>query len=402
MSRAKPGHGEGRGEPRRWSIPAAILRGAGETIGNLDILAEHEPDLAVLLWRTVRDVELLAGTPPALRRDLFGPRAPQNRSAMLHQVDLPDDIAGALDTLNALLANPPQAEDEIVAACAERVACWAREAAAPATALGYAQAAALVVPQESHPAYLTGLAAEAAGQRDRAESWYRRAIGVARRARQRDAYTRAYLALAELVQGGTHPQLARAHYLRVVRAARRAGLRDEGSRAAYGLFRLALARGDIGEIATYARMAGRPPGRESSTPPPYGIDLPRYWIEAGEPRRALRLLRRLGAPDQPPRVRIAAALTRIRAHVSAGERPAAVTAWRRAREHARQLALPVPELVDALVELARTAASLRLPHESQDAARAALAATPDDDYLRIRDELAGLHPLPAPPRPHDP
>lgn len=226
---------------RSWCVPAAVTRDAGEGLEGDRILFEFRGELGVLLWRTARDVVLWAGTPAAARAGLFSPEASGRRMARLLDTDLPEGLPEFLDTLVSQLSTPEKADAEILTWCCRQVARWAAGRDRPGTATFYAQAAALCSPADAAPALETGRLALADGQRPRGESWLRRAIGLARRARQWDAYAAAYVALGKLYEQAGDGARARRHYRRARAAGRRYGMRACRALAGDGLLRIAMA-----------------------------------------------------------------------------------------------------------------------------------------------------------------
>ena len=196
----------------------------------------------MLLWRLVRDVELWAGTPAEAQAKLFAPGARDIRTARLHKGTFPTDVRLHLRQLNRLLAapaSPPTSADEVSTACAA-VAEWAREIEARETALAYAQAAALASDAAAH-ALLTGHCAEEAGQRQRARTWYVRAVALARRARDWQSYALSFLELGRMAEQDGNIARARRLYLRTFRTSRRHRFPAERGLAAAALFRLVAA-----------------------------------------------------------------------------------------------------------------------------------------------------------------
>lgn len=153
------------GSSRSWCIPTAVTRDPDEAIEGDRILTELSGDLGVLLWRIARDVVLLAETPASKRASLFSPQASDKRFARLLSLDLPDDLAGPVDTVAAQLARPEKADSGIITWCCRLVAHWAAANRAPGTAIFFARAAALTSPEEAAPALDDGRIALTNGHR---------------------------------------------------------------------------------------------------------------------------------------------------------------------------------------------------------------------------------------------
>jgi hypothetical protein len=89
-----------------------------------------------------------------------------------------------------------------VTQCCLQVAAWARRSGLARTAVAFAQAGALVSPRYAEAAVHVGAYARAAGgQEARAGTWLRRALGLARRERDRTAYSVALVELGLAVRG---------------------------------------------------------------------------------------------------------------------------------------------------------------------------------------------------------
>ncbi len=331
------------GQPRRWGVPPAIHHGPMETIGRIQVLAEHDDAGGVLLWRLVRDVELWSATPAEQRALLFRDGAPDARTARLRDSTIPTDVRLLVRSINRILAHPAGAagSDDALATACSGVAQWAREIEAPETAVAFAQAAALSS-EQARFALLTGECARQLQQDVRAVSWFSRAIGLARRGNDWRSYTAALLALGALAEDAGETSTARQRYLRALRTTRRhrAFVAERGC-AAYRLFRLARAGGETESAAAYARIATR---------------------------------------------------CAVRAEPAAASMAFALAA-KRAWAHAWALAVASPPptgSTDALLQLARCAAELGQAGAVADAGRAALIHASKQDYARVRAELLKL------------
>jgi hypothetical protein len=236
-------------ESRRWCVPAAVTRDAGEGLEGDRILSEFPGELGVLLWRTARDVVLWAGTPAPKRAGLFSPEASGRRMARLLDMELPEGLPAFLDTLASQLSTPEKGDAEILTWCCRHVARWAAGRGCAGTATFYVQAAALCSPGDAAPALETGRLALADGQRPRGESWLRRAVALARRARQWDAYAAAHVELGKLYEQSGDGDRAGRYYRRAWATGRRYGMRECRALAGDGLRRIAMPEGDGGLAA---------------------------------------------------------------------------------------------------------------------------------------------------------
>lgn len=384
---------------RRWCVPPAVLQPPGETLEGAHVLAEIPDDLGVLLWRTLRDVTLWADTPAEARANLFTADSAVRRLERIAAVEIPAPIAAYVDTINGLFTVAGGADAEMLTICCLEVATWARREGLVQTAVAFAQAGALASPQFSEAALHTGIAASAAGQEPRAETWLRRAVGVARRAREFATYAAALVELAELHARRGEMDRAEHGYRWAYRAARRARERRTRLRAAHGLFRLARTRGDDPAAADFAAAALRAYRRDTEGGPDVLLDLARFWIDRGAMDQARAALRRL-APARAHlsignRLLYGALVARAFAETDVGYSAAAATeVWRLV-------------LDDALREDVRLTAALDIAHAARTvgdlvaftrAKRAILRLAPKESFPHLSAAVAKLWPegQPAP------
>ncbi|HEY0016769.1 MAG TPA: hypothetical protein VGC13_10635 [Longimicrobium sp.] len=382
-----------RGSSRLWCIPPVMLRDPGEGLERAAVLDESAGELGVLLWRTVRDVELWAATPAARRRGLFHPDGAEHRVRRLVQTGVPAQLAEPLDALADLLSTPERVSPEALARGCLRVAEWAGGTGAPRTALAYAQAASLVLPDDAHAALQTGVWALHAGQRARAEVWLRRVVGLGRRADAWEPYARALLALAQLRERAEDPEHALRDYRLAYRSGLRYGVRDVRRGAARALLRLAAGSGDVEAARGWAvavQRAYRPGAPDAA---PLLLELARFWIGAGREANAVPALRRLAPREQELGAadRLAAAAMRARAYTSVKRDPALA---RDAAEEAftllRDVDVAAPVQLSAAVDLAHATAAQGDAPGFGRAVRTALRLASLAEYARVREELASL------------
>jgi hypothetical protein len=284
------GKPQDRSGARRWCVPPAIQRDPGDGLEGDHVLEESPGGFGLLLWETVRDVTLWADTPPERRGELF---REGSRLALLAGTDVPPDVSMAVNTLYGMLMPGSRADTELVSQCCLQVAAWARRSGLPRTAVTFAQSAALVSPEYAEAAVHTGAyAREAGGQDARAGTWLRRAVDLARRERDRAAYSVALVELGLLYEGAGDAAQAERHYRMGLRAGRRFSTRAARMRAAHGLFRLARMRDDSASAAQFALSAQAVYEPDAAGAPGLLLDLARFWTDMGEPARVRAALRR--------------------------------------------------------------------------------------------------------------
>ncbi len=279
---ARPTRRRGRPSPP----PPGLLFATGETLPGAEILSELREPAGVALWQAAHDVDLWSRAAPDGRGRIFATGALERRLGALERAAPHPEVEPLLARLAALLLGDPAsaAPKEVAAACLG-VAAWAGRRGATATALTFAQAAAMATPEEAHPALEAGLLAlalsltperkeKARGDEARAESWLRRALVLARRERSNLAYARANVALGGIYARREQPLVARRFYLFALRRARRSGLREEKAAGLHGLFDLARGGGIPEDAETQARGAMRVYGAAHPRAP----ELWRGWV----------------------------------------------------------------------------------------------------------------------------
>lgn len=372
-----------------------MLRDPGETLEGERLLEESDGALGLLLWQTSRDVALWAGTPVGDRAHLFADGDAEARISQLAATELPPPIAAAVDTIHAMLTLAGRADVSVLSICCLEVAAWARREGLVHTATAFAQAAALAAPDFAEAALHTGVFASAAGQDVRAESWFRRALGLARVESDGAAYSAALVGLGAVYEGRGDLARAGAFYRKGYAAGRRFSAWSARLRGAHGLFRLARRRGDGEEAAQFAFIAQRAYRPDVQGGPDLLLDLAQFWIKAGDYGRARGALRRLS----PTRARFSAdgqlltAALAARAHAPSP----------RQRRVGRLAAAEAWELMqnESVSDVTRFAAAWHLAHAARingdlaaftRAERAVLTLAPRDAYAGVVALLADLWP----------
>ncbi|HEU0013589.1 MAG TPA: tetratricopeptide repeat protein [Longimicrobium sp.] len=367
---------------RRVRVPPAVTRGP-ETLAAAGILDEVRGDLGVLLWRSLRNVSLWTATPEGRRAGLFAGGAADVREAEVRELAVEPELVAPLSVLVRLLENPAGMDLERVVNACRRVAGWAEQRGALATALEYTQAAALAVPESAALAYAVGRLARRRAEYDRAESWYTRAIVQSRRAGDWQSYARAFSGLGNLfVQKGNFPAAARAHR-RCLRSARRHCLRELGGDALHDLFVLAFETRDGENPEGYARAALAAYGPGHRKLPRLAYDIAYYWTLEGRFGPALRvvsaILPHMG--DMEERMVVWGAIARAAGGMGDARRyrSAAEETWRMAgTETATDAA------ARALLGVAHGAASLGEWDEAERALQGALGYATERQESKIR------------------
>jgi hypothetical protein len=371
------------------------MQGAG-------ILAENDGELGVLLWRTSADIALWTSTPPPARTGLFAPGSDARRLARLTDAEIPAPITASLDTINSALATPDNVDAGALSLCCLQVAAWARGAGLLRTAIDFAQAAALTSPERAEAALHAGVFAAAAGQGVRAGTWLHRAVGLARRERDKSTYVAALVELGTLCEQHGATDRALHFYQLAFRAGRRYSELGVRMRAAHGLLRVARVRRDDEAARRCALQAQAAFHADAEGAQALLLDLARLWTDEGEmgkARGALHRLFPLGASLSPSDRLAATALIarvfarlRVRPRVdSSGALPVdAATAAQDAWGLLRDEEIPRPVRCTAALDLAHAARSRR---DREAVARSIAVLTglvPESEYPALRLEIARL------------
>lgn len=381
--------GQRRRRPRRWCIPALAFHEPGEFLEGAELLREYDGVLGMILWQTVRDVALWAAAPRAARGVLFGTPG----HVAFEGASVPPKISGPLATVGEFLHAPPEKVDrDLLALACMEISTWARQAHTRRTALAYAEAAALASPRLPGAAVLAGSCAIEAEEPFRAEGWLRRAVWVARRERDRDAFATGFFLMGRVAELQGYGNRAKELYSRAFREGRRRRIRLVRRDAAYALFRLArdrpADRATASEFALAAQHA-HVPGQPDAAP--MLLDLARFWVDENDERRARIVLRRLVAHfgELTGEAALAAVGLVARVYV-ATERQGAADAATHALAMMRNHPAPDEITVQAAMDVAYGAAARRDRECIDQAQRLAERYAAPAAYCRTRDELAKL------------
>jgi tetratricopeptide (TPR) repeat protein len=342
---------------RRWGIAPAILSSPHEGLDGSHVLWEMEGPRACLLWQTLADVRLWAEADPDEREGLFHPDALPRRLQWIgaHAAGLA--VEAALLALAGVLADGGTVSSLVVTRACEDIGRWAAGEHWPGTAIGFYQAAALASPHDADASLRVGDAALAAGQGVRAETWYRRTIGVARRVEEWPAYTSAYLGLARMAMADQRHGEVRTNAMKALRSARRHGAGDLLGDVHRILFNLAMARGETAAAHRHARLLQRVCRRGHPRLYDIGLDLARAWLSEA-PERALKLLRALRERGAEPVQRAITLALLARAEALAGDQAGFEAAWREVLGLLRRLGdAEIPDEVP--LQMTRAAADAR-------------------------------------------
>jgi tetratricopeptide (TPR) repeat protein len=362
----------------RWHVPPALVHG-NETLEGTEMLEEVSGPLGVLLWQTMRDVVLWASVREAGERaHFFHPGAYERRVQAIDAAGVDAALEPPLRALAAVLRDPAGlTEQEVLSACRE-VSQWADGRERIATAIAFAQAGALAAPTNAAAGFRVGQLARKNAEYPRAESWFRRTIGLGRQAKDWSSYAEAFLGLGNLYSMRGNYPAARRFHIRGLRAARRHGLRDIQARALHDLYGIAVLT-DEGNELEYARAAFRAYGPSHPRLPAFAHDLAYFWMTRGRFADALAVFQAVVPLLADPSERLLAWADIGRAAGGAGNREVFEQAWDEVWSFVGDWDNR-PNAAQALLDLARGAASLK------EWPRAERAGTTARDVATRREE----------------
>ena len=203
-----------------------------------------------LLWQFLQDTTLWSTADRSAREGLFADVARATEGVV-------PEVEEELDALAVLVRDPHPDAGPLIARMCDRVRMWAEGKGVYATALAFAQAAALSDPENARCAYQVGRLSRQRAEFARAEVWYQRAAVLA--TRSSDAETRA-LSLSGLAnlhgQRGNYAAALRLNE-RAVRLAHRHSLREVLGTSYHGLAVLQFETGAVQEGMRSIRRAVR-------------------------------------------------------------------------------------------------------------------------------------------------
>lgn len=356
---------------RRWRVPPALIQSASDVFEGLGVLDEIPGEAGLVLWQSLRDALLWAQANDAERSALFTPGADVARVAAMLAAAVPAEIEEPLKTIAGMVGGTAAAREEVVALACREISQWADGRGLLATALAFAQAAAVVTPTDPTASFAVGRLARRRAETARAETWYRRTIALARQAGDWPTYALAFNGLGNLYyQRGNFPA-ARRFYTRSLRAAGRNSLHEIEGMALHDMFAIAIESGDAREADELARAAFEAYGPHHRRLPHLAHDVAYFWATQGHFSRALPVLHSVLPHIHLATERVAVLGDIGRAAGGAGEREAFHQAWDEVVELIRSPGAD-ENAARAWLDLAHGALSLGAWERAEDAAARAL------------------------------
>jgi len=323
MSEKRPSR---RRRPGRPQAPPPALMSDGATFEGSLLLHEGSGFQAILLWQSFRDVLLWAGAADHERGLLFREGAEAARLGLLLDPAVEGSLRAPLVTLAGVLRNDGSATREEVASACQRISRWAEERGMPQTAISFAQAAAVAEPRNAAHAYRVGLLCRESAEYARAETWFRRAIGLARKT-DPEMYGLAHVGLGNIHRNRGSYEPARIAYQWAVWVARRKGLRNLRVMALHNLFSIAVEQVQVAEAERLARLAYRAYPSTHPRLPALAHDVASFWMLQGCFARALPVFQAVLQLIHEPSERLLVLSNIARAAGGAGHRQEFVDAW---------------------------------------------------------------------------
>jgi tetratricopeptide (TPR) repeat protein len=373
---------------RRWRTPPAITHGS-EAFEGAGILDEVRGPLALLLWQSLRDVSLWASFDPEEREGIFVQGAEENRLASLRAAEVDVQLEPPLMTVVRMVGSPEGAKPEGVAMACQHIAHWADVQGLSGTAISFAQAAALALPADASYAYAVGRMARRRAEYARAETWFRRAIALARQMGDWTTYALAFSGLGNLYSQRGNLPAARRFHVRALRAARRHSLRQIQGSALHDLFVIAAGSPEGDDPERYARAAFEAYGQDHPRLPALAQDLAYYWILRGNNEAALQVFQALLPHMTRLDERLVVLANVARAAAGAGERKLFEETWDEVWDGLGR-SDSLENGAQVLLELAHAAAALGEPERAERAADRALQVSSDRGEQRVRVQAEEL------------
>jgi hypothetical protein len=225
------------------------------TTRSLDGVAAGGGDLWLVLWQTLGDIWLWANVPSEERAGLFEPPTTEARGRVLRARRVAPELTEAFGTFSLLHTAPGILEGSQISHACRQVYRWAERESLLELAAYYAEAAALVDPEDPAKANEAARLCRRAALNPRAAVWYERAFKLAVRVQNRKEIVGALLGYGALLYGLGYYERARPHFERVARFALRTGRRRTAAEAHHDLMAVSADGGDLVQAAEHARQA---------------------------------------------------------------------------------------------------------------------------------------------------
>jgi tetratricopeptide (TPR) repeat protein len=294
------------------------------------IVRELQPDWALPTWQALRYVLMWVAEEPGERGDIFEPHTMSDWELELLEADWEAELRLPLAVLVGELGNRDQAIPAEVARLCLVVADWALEHGAIATALAFAEAAALAWPQSPRYAWTAGRLLRTHGRLVEAEQWLVRASRVAATVQDPESEALALNSLGNLYHEKEDHTRAAQVLAKALRTARKHHLRGREGEILHDLCIVAVWTRDLDNAERMARDAFEIYTVDHPRLPALIHDRAVVWVERGQFARALHVLRELLPFLEETHERAWAAATLARAAAACGDEAVFDQAWTQA------------------------------------------------------------------------
>jgi tetratricopeptide (TPR) repeat protein len=361
------------------TLPPGIVSG-------LDTLAELPADASVIAWRVLRTLLLWAAEDPERRPALLdGPVMAEWEERLLTQSFDPD-VRMPLAVIVAELARGEQAVAGRISWSCLCIADWALARRATRTALAFAEAAALVSPDQARYAWVAGRMLRTFGRFKDSSQWLQRAARAAARAGDWDAQAKSLNSLGNTsLHRGDLRDAARVLQV-ALRVARRRRMRQAEAENLHDLFVVHFEMDDWAQAEEHARAAFELYQQLRHDRLPMLVhDVAFFWINRGHFSRALDALRAVRPLMVSSEERLRILSSAIRAAGAVGERDFFGEMWAECWPLAMDLGNERRYAATALLQMGLGASSLGQWDRARDALDMA------HEMARLRGEANVVH-----------
>jgi tetratricopeptide (TPR) repeat protein len=288
----------------------------GGTVSGAELVRELPADVALPVWHTLRSVLLWTQVPPGARAELFGDGAMEAWEAEVLTGALEEAVRSPLAVIARELSAPEEASPQQIAWACFCVTEWALGRRATATAMVFAEAAALAWPEHPRYAWAAGRLMRTHGKLRDAEIWMRRAIRTAIRCSDWESQVLGLNSLGNVLYDQGNFVEAQTTLQQGLHLARRRRFRRHEAELSHDLFVLAVDQKNLAMAEHHAQNTVDL-YREMQHPRLILLahDLAYLWMEKGYYARALAVFLAMmpNVEDLPGRVRVLANTARAAA-----------------------------------------------------------------------------------------
>jgi tetratricopeptide (TPR) repeat protein len=226
-------------------LRGALVEGCDLPVSDFDIPKEMHTPLGIVLWKSLRDVQVCSEVEPHDRRKLLRPPNEEVRERFAFAREEAPELATALAVFLLLLQTPAVVDARDLALACHQVYEWADQRGMRLIAYHYAEAAAYADPLDPARANFAARMARRALKKDRASLWYLRAHRVAILTKNKRETVYALLGYGTMMKDAGNFKEARRAFDKAATRATGSGRRREAAEAYHDLFAIALELGKL-------------------------------------------------------------------------------------------------------------------------------------------------------------